>query len=465
MSNGFSGASRHLCRRRRWLSQLPEESPQDQIQPLRRARAKAQAETVVTPDVVTSVSTVSSIIPRRMWVLSLLVGCSLLAWAAVIGVGIWLDIQQIDPWRDIFGLQSGRLLRFFNSTALLTCSQLSFLILWRRSRSRKDFAGRYRVWFWVGAVCSIFCLATVSRFHEQWAIQLVGATNLVWADARVLCWLVPATTMLLSVMHLMRRDMPEYSASRHWVRASRILAVVAGVNLLIGSLFWTVQWVGPINAALGALWPTVFASSLLIHARFVTHVTNEASRESLPRRQPSRWETRLKSFARHVVQMAHEEWQVQRQRRAATKAAKATRTGALPVVTAPHSVSSSEKPSSPAKRRPAAVVPKADDSILEDSPATKAVNLRPRSQTAEEQPAATVMQPLQVHPAQPIPPPHFEISQGAEAEQMAGETDSESADSEALTHSSSIPDGYTTEQWRGFSKKERKRLQRNAGLR
>ena len=461
MSNGYSGASRHLCRRRRWLAQLPEESPPAPIQPLRRARAEASSgETVVAVRPVASTE-VSSLIPRQTWALSLLIGCGLLTWAGVIGVGIWLDLNQLDPWRDIFGLQSGRLLRFFNTTAFLTCSQLSFLILWRRSRSRKDFSGRYRVWFWVGAVCSLFCVATVTRFHERWSSQLTAGTDLVWVDAGVISWMMPATTMLLSAIHLMRRDMPFRSVSRQWVRASRILAVIAGVNLLIGSLVWPVQWATPIGEALCALWPAVFASSLLIHARFVTYVTNEASREPVQLRKPSRWEMRVKAFARHVALMASEEWQIQRARRAAAKAAKAEKSSGNSKLPVPSLEPPAARSPSLAKRRHSTgsqleVVP------TDETPVSKAVNPRPLSRPPEEQAAAAspLTQPVHVHPAQPIPPPHFEINAGQELSEEELNEPMMVAESESASNSNSIPVGYTPEQWRSLSKKERKRLLR-----
>lgn len=415
---------------------------------------------------------VSSIIPRPMWALSLMVGCGLLAWASVIGVGIWLDLHQVDPWRDIFGLQSGRLLRFFNTTALLTCSQLSFLILWKRSRSRKDFSGRYRVWFWVGAVCSIFCIAAVTRFHERWSNALVGGSNLVWLEAETVCWMVPATTMLLSAVHLMRRDMPFRSASCQWVRASRIVAVIAGLNLLIGALVWPKHWVMPISEALCALWPTVFASSLLIHARFVTYVTNEASRELLQPRQPSRWETRMKAFARHVAVMANEEWQIQRARRSAAKAARATK--AVSSETSPNTppAQPAVKPAVASRRRAPASIKPAAQRAAGEQPVTKAVNLRPIARSIEDQPAeeSIAIQPVHIHPPQPIPPPHFEIGESTVSprDEMAEQCDDEPrlvVESESETPSSAIPAGYSSEQWKSFSKKERKRLLRAESLR
>lgn len=401
-----------------------------------------------------------------MWALSLLVGCGLLAWASVIGVGVWLDLQEIDPWRDIFGLESGRFLRFWNSTVLLTCSQLSFLILWRRSRSRKDFSGQYRVWFWVGAVCSIYCVATVTRFHERWSSALASGSNLVWLDAETVCWMVPATTLLLSAIHLMRRDMPLRSASRQWVRVSRALAVAAGLNLLMGSLVWPKTWFLPISEAICSLWPTVFASSLLIHARFVTYVTNEATRESKQPRQPSRWEARVKAFARHVALMASEEWQIQRAKRTAAKAAKLAKQLPHEAELSGTSERPEAKPQPVAKRRPTANR-KSVDAPSDETPVTKAVNLRPISHSTEapvaDDPAA--MQSIHIHPPQPIPPPHFEIVDNSLAPQadLAGREENETttvADSDLENASSTIPAGYTPERWKSLSKKERKRVLR-----
>ena len=483
MSHGFSGASRQLCRRRRWLSQLPEESPSEPGRsPRRPVDASDEAASAVPQS---TAGTVSSLLPRRTWVLALLVLCGLMAWATVVGVGVWLDIQQMDPWRDILGIRSGRLLRFYTTIALLTCAQLSYLILWRRSGSRKDFGGRYRVWFWVGAVCSIFCVASASRFHEVYASQLTTGMSMVWVDAGTVCWLVPATTLLLSAMHLMRRDMLDRSASRGWTQVSRALAVLTGFSLLFGSLLWPEEWVAPINAALGALWPTVFASTLLIHARYVTYVTNEAAREQRQPSRTSRWEARLKSFAQHVALQASEEWQLYRQQRDAAKAARLssesiTKAAVQPAIVAEQPIHSPKReqllrerrtlPASPSARASAPLQqlsqsrPSMDDEEDEESltapapaPVTTAINARPL--TRPQAPAPTAIQPARVHPAQPIPAPHFAIEELAFNESEAtGESDPES-------QSQSIPAGYSPEQWRTLSKKDRKRLRRTESVR
>ncbi len=485
MSNGFSGASR-LSRRRRWLSLQSEDSPPEAA-PRPRSPSVASDEPAPAAEMIPSDS-ISSLLPRRTWVLSLLVLCGLLAWATVVGVGTWLDLQQSDPWREIFGLQSGRLLRFYTTIALLTCAQLSYLILWRRSKSRKDFAGRYRVWFWVGAVCSLFCVASATRFHEVCATRLTSGMSLVWTEVATVCWLVPATTLLLSAMHLMRRDMLYRSASTAWTQVSRGLAVLSGVSLLFGSWLWPVEWVTPINAALGALWPTVFASTLLIHARYVTYVTNEASRElRLPTRS-SRWEARLKAFAQHVALLANEEWQLYRQRRAAAKAAPLAEQATvvdrtppsvpressgrnqqatspkreqLPRERRPPQSTLSDRATAPLRQlsqsRPASMDEDLDENPTPPVPATTAIHARPLTRPSAPDPSS--VQPTRVHAAQPIPAPHFPIE-----EPMLSD-DAESGASDTESQSLSIPAGYTPEQWRNLSKKDRKRLRRTEAVR
>ncbi len=467
MSNGFSGASRHLSRRRRWLSLLPEESPAEPVQRSRRVQVEG-AEPRPDQDV-TRAAPVSSLLPQRTWVLALLVGCVLACWGVIVGVGAWLDVQQMDPWRSILGIRSGRLLHFFTTITLLTCAQLSYLILWRRSRSRKDFAGRYRVWFWVGAVCSTFCVACASGTHRHWTGQLAHGLRLIWVDAATVCWMVPATTMWLSAMLLMQSDMPDCTASTAWARASRGLGMLAGASVLLGELVWPAEWVAAINASLGALWTTVFACTLLIHARYVTYVTNEASRTRQHPRRFARVEGRLKAFVQHVTLMASQEWECFRQHRAAARADKLA-------TTAPHGTTIADldpvalpnrerhvPPASPAQmaaaplqrmlqHRQATHVITDNGALPVPTPVTQAVNARPLMRpVASARPASP---PIQVHPAQSIPAPHFPMDESSRAE-----ADLESG-REFDKRSEAIAPGYSQEQWRNLSKKDRKRLRR-----
>lgn len=412
MSQGVPGAGRDYGRRRRWLAQLPEEATLPPVQRERSTPAKT-AQAAAPEPVSAEVRPASSLLPRSPWVLALFIAGALLSWAAVVGGGAWLDARQLDPWQGIFGLQAGRLLRFYTTVSLLACAQLSYLILWRRSRSRKDFAGRYRVWFWIGAVCSIFCVASVTRFHEAWAFRMTAGLHAAWIDAPVLCWMVPATTMLITAIHLLRRDLPARSASIRWIQTGRWLAVVSGMTTLLGSLLLPSNWVAPVQGALGALWPTVLGCGLLTYARYVTYVTNEAGLEKSSVRK-SRWMTRVVEFAAQVQEMAQEEWQVYRARREQAKSA-----GALPSdktaitpeaptsmpVRSPVRAEASERATAPLRKLQAQAIE--TDNIEDEElsvPATHAANMRPRQPTpvadVDEEPAAS-------NPA--IPSPHFGV--------------------------------------------------------
>lgn len=429
MSQGVPGAGRDYGRRRRWLAQLPEEATPPPVQRERSTPTKAPQAAAPEP-VTPEVRPVSSLLPRSPWILALFIAGALLSWAAIVGGGAWLDAQHLEPWQGIFGLQAGRLLRFYTTVSLLACAQLSYLILWRRSRSRKDFAGRYRVWFWIGAVCSIFCVATVTRFHEAWAYRVTAGLHAAWIDAPVLCWMVPATTMLITAVHLLRRDLPARSASIRWIQAGRGLAVFSGITTLLGSLFLPTHWVAPVQGALGALWPTVLGCGLLTYARYVTYVTNEAGLEKSSVRK-SRWMTRVVEFATQVQEMAQEEWQVYRARREQAKAttapassdsAASTKTEApAPTPVRPATRSQSlERTTAPLRKLQAQAIA-ANDEDDEDSsvPVTRAANIRPRSPApsdeSDEEPAA---------PAAAIPSPHFTVR--AESSTSQSENDAES---------------------------------------
>ena len=106
--------------------------------------------------------------------------------------------------------------------------------------------------------------------------------------------------------------------------------------------------------------------------------------------------------------------------------------------------------------------PPVDEDDLDETPAapapvTTAINARPLTRPAAPPPSA--VQPTRVHAAQPIPAPHFPIDEPA----LSG--DDTTGDNETESQSLSIPAGYTSEQWRNLSKKDRKRLRRTESVR
>lgn len=442
MPFGFSGADPSLNRRRRWLAQLPEETPPP---PVSRARTNSVSPVDVSPEAVPAQpAVVSSLIPERPWKIWTLVAAGWLALAGCLGYGVYLDRQEGSPWREILGLQSGRLLHFLTTIALLICTQMSYLILWRRSQSRKDFAGRYQAWFWVGAVCSVFCVATGTRFHHRWGDALTNHRTFGWVDAGTVCWMMPATIMLISAMHLMRRDMRHCPLGARIVSWSRGLAVLAGMNVLLGNLFLPAEWVAPSQSALGAIWAMMFATALVWYARFVTHVTNEAAPRERAAPGRIRWQARVRTFIREFSALMRLEWQAFQDRREARRAAAAL--PAPPSAAVENDQPRREKQSRVTERTTAPLRAMMERQAArerskeeDDAPATRAVNMRP------------VNRPATVHTHDPIPSPHFAMAEDSERDE---EFDEDREDSPELQ----VEQSQMSPQ--GLSKKDRKRLQR-----
>lgn len=425
----------------------------EEVPPTLEARSRPSAFDVEpvskSPQVAEIPSTsISSILPRRTWVLSLLVVGAMLTWAAVVGVGVWLDHFQLDPWQEIFGLRSGRLLRFLNTTMLLSCAQLSFLILWRRSTSRKDFAGKYKVWFWVGVVSSVFCVATATRIHEGWASILTRniKTHSEWWST--VLWIVPASSMLLSAMHLMRRDMPDHSLSLAGVQLSRLVATLAGINLLIGSQLWPASWEIPIDAALCSLWPTLFMSSLLIHVRFVTYVTNEATQERRRLNRLTLWQARFHLFVQNVLRLVREEWLLYQTKRTAARAMRTSQEQFTPASPQPQRHQAAQRTGIIESRRSV--------ERKEASP-TDPMKCEPEHAGVSDDRSMAKRSTMAVHAAQPIPAPHIQIE--------APVSHSTHTYQEADSSAGSMNQESSTGQRNTMSKKDRKQAQKTQSRR
>ena len=181
--------------------------------------------------------------------------------------------------------------------------------------------------------------------------------------------------------------------------------------MLVGALFVSERWLAPVQAAMGALWPTVLGCGLLTYARYVTYVTNEADREKRVVRK-SRWMTRITEFATQVNEMAREEWQVYLARREQAKSSVPINEPLPAAVVAAQRVRSeaSERATAPLRKMQAQVIEPIDaseDAVDLSAPATRAANLRPLKAAAAEEAE------IEIPSATPaIPAPHFPISAG-----------------------------------------------------
>ncbi|WP_437186267.1 hypothetical protein SH668x_003414 [Planctomicrobium sp. SH668] len=212
------------------------------------------------------------------------------SWKAIAAIGlvgffmlfivIWLGATSAGARygiAEIASLTNGALPRYFSTALLLVCTQLSLLIYWHRSRSRKDFLGRYRIWGWASLFWGIACLATATQFHEE----LISKARTIipfngWRGDH-LYWFLPLAIGFLTInRHIGREVRPSHPSVVSW-RISTVLGVMLaglffGFDLLVPSS-WRVSFI----ACVTLIWQFSIALTYLIHSRYVTHVTNEAS--------------------------------------------------------------------------------------------------------------------------------------------------------------------------------------------
>lgn len=222
-------------------------------------------------------SPIESFIRPQFWVNALLVVFGLSVCGGLIWLGDWID--RLHPHLSAaFGLKDGLLHRFLRSLSFLAGAQLAIAILWYRARSRKDFAGRYRVWHFVVPAWLLFGLATATDGHwlaAQWARD---HWSLAGEHAVALCWMAPAGVCLLTLTRLLHVEMrgSRGSAVCMWLGT---LAAIANAVLLLGanSLPVDERVAYLVERSAESLWPLAVLMAMVFYARHVIYVTNEPS--------------------------------------------------------------------------------------------------------------------------------------------------------------------------------------------
>lgn len=238
-----------------------------------------------------------TMIPGSWKVISALGGLGLLAWGAV----IWLSMSQ---WSirmglaDLVSLSGGAIPRYFSTVALLLTAQLSLLIYWHRSRSRKDFLGRYRIWGWAGLFWCVLCLANATQFHHPLLEYLESHVSInCWRGAN-LFWFIPLAIGMLTLYRLIGRDVnPSRPSTIAWNLSFCLGLLVAGLYFGLELLFPD-SLRAPMRVGTTLLWQDTLAFFCLIHARYVTHVTNEAGA-----RRPTLRSQMTRSLTPHLAQL------------------------------------------------------------------------------------------------------------------------------------------------------------------
>ncbi len=260
---------------------------------------RTESAAAAVPDRTQVVTALNSLIRREPWVNWLLVLLGVGAWGGVSWLG-WSVDHSSSGLQEVLGLRSGRLTHVFSLACLLGVTQLSLVILWYRTRSRKDFQGRYRVWIWSSITWAALFSAAASGWHLKCSAWLATGESRRIAGNLDAVWLALAAVLVGSTCRLLSREMARSSSYRWLLRASMAVGSVVFLLRIAPNLI-ALEHREEIRNAAAALWPLLMASALLHHARYVIHVSNEVE----PRqKQPSRLSPLVEQVWAEVVSLA-----------------------------------------------------------------------------------------------------------------------------------------------------------------
>lgn len=220
------------------------------------------------------------LIPRALWKIAAI----FLLGIGVAGGILWLgdsDWSRSDEFGNIIDLESGSLFRFYCTLLLFLTTELSFLIFWYRSQSRKDFSGRYRIWGWAGCFWGIVCLCTSTGLHLPMAELALARWPLDCWRPLTAYWLTPLAVGYIATFQLLALEMRQSRLSRGCWTITFWWGVLAGLLHFGLESVWVEATRIPIVTGVTMGWHVSLVTALLVHARFVVHVTNEAAPKEL----------------------------------------------------------------------------------------------------------------------------------------------------------------------------------------
>ncbi len=243
------------------------------LAPIRNERETAAASPASAPEVTRVITPLNSLIRPQPWVNWLVVAAGFTCLAGIVNWGLAID-RSSNGLQEVLGLRAGRLCRLFAATCLLAVTQLSLIILWYRTHSRKDFQGQYRIWIWSSLTWGLCFSAAVSGWQVACAQGIVARLPGLQSGLVALVWMIPAAIAVGTTCRLLSREMRRMPAQRWMLRLAMLTACGDAILALAPDLLPSECGPEVANIA-GATWPLLVASALLHHARYVIHVSNE----------------------------------------------------------------------------------------------------------------------------------------------------------------------------------------------
>lgn len=205
---------------------------------------------------------------------------ALMLTAIIVGAGVLLVGHTWPQWGASYGPGLARLLKstsspvinWFYTLLLFTTAQGAALILWARSRSLKDFNGNYRIWGWAAATWLFFSFAIATQAHVALSETVLHHIRWRTNGAALWCWLLPATAWGWGIA---LRLEPELRADRsgHFTFLAAGGWYMAAAGVLCQREFWPKVCPAELSVLLAAAFQLMAHASLFLsttlHARYV----------------------------------------------------------------------------------------------------------------------------------------------------------------------------------------------------
>lgn len=310
MGTGFAGSQRGGDRRRRRLAVEADDfaSPDAAgtsraISELPRRTDPPHSDATPKDDATPLGLPIAGLVPVEWW--KYLIGGMLCAACATLLV---FAGQRAAGWSGVPGTEFARLFtppaapvtRWFAGLLMTLSAQLAWLIWWCRSKSEKDFEGRYWLWGRIAGVWFCFGGAIATGVHEALGKSMSRFWPGTFAVRPAAGWLLPATLAGAWITRALSREMSGCLLSRSFLWGA------AGSYLTAGWLLLEVDRVFPAGARLAILESMLLAGhislflSMWLHARHVVHFTRDPSRQErrwrLPRPHFRLFRLRPKAF-------------------------------------------------------------------------------------------------------------------------------------------------------------------------
>lgn len=277
MTAQFAGSRSLDDRRRRRLAQESgrEAAPGAPQRQLVAREGEQSAEAGDVQRVQSDVVSAESLVPEALWKVSVYAVLGLLAWGGLVWLN-WREGQSAELL-NLVSPEHSSAFQFFSVLCLILSSQLAFMIWWYRSRSRKDFGGRYRIWGWAGCFWGMTCVSVGMGLHRSVAALAYARWPVHSWRPELLYWFVPFAIGVLALHQLISQEMRHSRISRLLWNTTLVWGVFAA-SLQFGLTYlFRENLRALISVGVASLWHFLISYTFLYHARFVVHVTNEAA--------------------------------------------------------------------------------------------------------------------------------------------------------------------------------------------